>query len=71
MVSVQQHAPAAIYPGKQTVHLTGGWACHVAGLEECKISSSLRFHTGPSSPWSVSIPTELPVPHKQHIQEHK
>ena len=34
-----------------------------AGLDGRKISSLPEFDPGPSSPWSVAIPTELPDPH--------
>ena len=34
-----------------------------AGLDGRKISSPPGFDPGPSSPWSVVIPTELPGPH--------
>jgi len=34
-----------------------------AGLDGRKISSPPRFDPGPSSPYSVAIPTELPGPH--------
>ena len=33
-----------------------------AGLDGRKIMSSPGFDPGPSSPWSVAIPTELPGP---------
>ena len=33
-----------------------------AGLDGRKISSPLGFDPGPSSPYSVAIPTELPGP---------
>jgi len=33
-----------------------------AGLDRQKISSPPGFDSGPSSPYSVSIPTELPDP---------
>jgi len=34
-----------------------------AGLDGRKISSPPAFDPGPSSPYSVAIPTELPGPH--------
>jgi len=34
-----------------------------AGLNGRKISSTPGFDPGPSSPYSVAIPTELPGPH--------
>ena len=36
--------------------------CSRAGLNARKISSPPRFNTEPSSPWSVTILIELPVP---------
>ena len=40
-----------------------------AGLNGQKISSPPGFDAGPSSPWSVAIPTELAGPqHPQHSQ---
>jgi hypothetical protein len=33
------------------------------GLDGRKISSPQGFNPGPSSPYSVAIPTELPGPH--------
>jgi len=38
-----------------------------AGLDGWKISSPPGFDPGTSSPWSVAIPTELPVPHSYTI----
>jgi hypothetical protein len=51
-------------PGKDLApHFTGGWVGHRAGLDRCGKS---RPHwdsiPGPSNPWSVNIPTELPGP---------
>jgi len=37
-----------------------------AGLDGRKISSPPGFDSGPSSPWSVAIPTELPGTHNAH-----
>ena len=63
-VSGQQHAPAAFYPRERTgTHFTGGWVSPRAGLDGRKISSSSGFDLGPSSPWSVARPTELPGSH--------
>ena len=39
-----------------------------AGLDGRNISSSLGFDHEPSSPYSVSIPNELPGPHITNIQ---
>ena len=41
-------------------HFTGSWVGPRAGLDGRKISSPPGFDQGPSSPWSVAIPTELP-----------
>jgi hypothetical protein len=57
----KQHAPAALYPRERpATHFTGGWVGPRAGLDGRKISSPPGFDTGPSSPWSVIITTELP-----------
>ena len=37
------------------------------GLDGRKISSPPGFDPGPSSPYSVAIPTELPCPHSIFI----
>jgi len=42
-------------------HCTGGWVGPRAAVHGRKISSQLGFDPGPSSPWSVAIPTELPA----------
>ena len=49
-----------LLPGKLGTHFTGGWVGPRAGLDGRKISSPPGFDPGPSSPKSVSIPTELP-----------
>ena len=36
-----------------------------AGLKGRKISSPPGFDPGPSSPWSVATPTELPGPQEE------
>ena len=60
-VSGQQHAQAALYTRERPgTHFTGGRVGPRAGLDERKISSPPGFDPGPSSPWSVGIPTELP-----------
>ena len=60
MVSGQQHAPAALYPRENPgTHFTGGWVGPKAGLDGRKISSPPGFDSGPSSPKSLAIPTEL------------
>ena len=65
-VSGQQHAPAALYPppppGKTRYPFTGGWVGPRGGLDGRKISSPPGLDSGPSSPYSVAIPTELPDP---------
>ena len=38
-----------------------------AGLDGRKISSPPGFDPGPSSPYSVAIPTELPGPQLVHL----
>ena len=43
-------------------HFTGGWVDPRPGLDGRKISSPPGFDPGPSSPYSVVIPTELPCP---------
>jgi hypothetical protein len=43
-------------------HSTGGWVGPRVGLNGRKISSPPRLDPGPSSPYSVVIPTELPGP---------
>jgi len=47
-------------PGKTGTHCTGGWVGPRAGLDGRKISSPPGIDPGPSSPKSVTIPTELP-----------
>jgi len=43
-----------------------------AGLDGRKISSLPGFGPGPSSPYSVAIPTELPGPHvRKYLSEFK
>ena len=60
MVSGQQHAPAALYPRKRPgTHFTGGWVGPRSGPDGRKISSPPGFDAGSSSPFSVTIPTEL------------
>ena len=62
-VSGKQHVPAAFYPRERHgTHFTGGWVGPRADLDGRKISSSLGFDPGPSSPQSVAIKTELPGP---------
>ena len=55
----QQHVPPALYP---VTHFTGGWVGLMAGLDGRKISSPPGFDHGPSSPYPITIPTELPGP---------
>jgi len=63
VVSGQQHAPAALYLRERpSTHFTVGWVGPRAGLDGPEISSPPGFDPGPSSPYSVAIPTELPGP---------
>jgi len=62
-VSGQQHAPAALYHRERPgTHFTGGWVGPRTVLDGRKISSPPAFDPGPSRPYSVAIPTELPDP---------
>jgi len=78
-VSGQQHASVAIYPRERPgAHCTGGWVRPRAGLDGRKISSPLGFDPGPSSRYSVAVPTELPTRQvlclsllREYIIEHK
>ena len=49
-------------PGKTRYHFIGGWVGPRAGLDGRKISSPPGFDPGPSSPYSVAKPNELPGP---------
>jgi len=49
-------------PEKTRYPFTGGWVDRRVGLDGRKISSPPGFDPGPSSPWSVALPTELPGP---------
>ena len=56
-----------LYPQeRRSTHCTGGWVGPRAGLDRCENSPPPPAHnysiTGPSSPWRVSIPTELSQP---------
>ena len=56
----QRHALAALYPREKAgTHCTGGWLGPRAGLNGRKISPQRDSIPGPSSPYSVAIPTEL------------
>ena len=67
-MSSQQHAPAALYPQERHgTHFTEGWVGPRAGLDGRKISSLPAFDPGPSSPYSVAIPTELPGPQLKRV----
>jgi len=56
----QQEAPAALYPRERPgTYFTEGWVGPSAGLDGLKISSPPGFDPGPSSPYSVAVPTEL------------
>jgi len=48
-------------PERAGTHFTGGWVGPRAGLDGRKFSYSPAFDPGPSSPWSVAVPTELPA----------
>jgi len=60
----QRHAPTALYPRKRPgTHCTGSWVGVRAGLNRCGKSLPHRDSIpGPSSPWPVAIPTEIPDP---------
>ena len=60
----QRHVPAALYPREGPVtHCTGRCVGPRAGLDRCGKSGPDRDSIrGPSSPWPVAIPTELPGP---------
>jgi len=62
-VGGQTHAPAASTLGKDAIPILqeAGWTPGT-GLEGQKISSPPGFDPGPSSPYSVAIPSELPGP---------
>jgi hypothetical protein len=57
--------PRPLYPRERPGTLyTGGWVGPRAGLDVCEKSHPQRDSIpGPSSPYSVAIPTELPGPH--------
>ena len=55
--------PDHLYPRERPdTHFTGGWVGPRTGLDERKILSPPGFDRGPSSPYSVTILTELPGP---------
>jgi len=59
----QQHTLAALYLRERPdTHFTGGWVGPRVGPDRRKISSPLGLDPGPSSSYSVAIPTELPGP---------
>ena len=65
-VSVQQHAPAALYARERHgTNCTGGWVGPRSGLDRRKISSPPGLDPEPSSPWlsrytdSATRPTYL------------
>jgi hypothetical protein len=69
-VSGQQHAPGALYPRERPgTNFTGGWVGPRVGLDGRKISSPPGFDPVPSSPQSVTIPTELPGPQLHIVGE--
>jgi hypothetical protein len=63
-VSSQQYVKAILYSQERTgTHCTGGWVGPRAGLDRCGKSRPYRDSiSGPSSPYSVAIPTDLPGP---------
>jgi hypothetical protein len=62
---VQSHTPTALYPRERPdTHCTGDWVGPRAGLDRCGKSCLHRDSiTGPSNPYPVAIPTEVPGPH--------
>ena len=60
----QRHALAVLYPRERPdTHCAGGWVGPRAGLDRCGKSRPHRDSIpGPSSPWPVAVPTELPDP---------
>jgi hypothetical protein len=53
-------------------HCTGGWVSNRAGLDVCEKSCPHRESIpGPSSPWPVAIPTELPGPQRNMLPPHR
>jgi hypothetical protein len=60
----QRHDPTALYPRERLgIHCTEGWVVARAGLDRCGKSRLYRDSIpGPSSPYPVAIPTELPGP---------
>jgi hypothetical protein len=62
-VGSQHLAPAALPPRKTRYPLYRMWVGPRAGLDVCEKSRPHRdWVPGPSSPWSVAKPTELPGP---------
>ena len=60
--------PGHILPRERPgTHFTRGWVGPKAGLDGRKILSPPGFDSGPSSPYSVAIPTELPGPLKAEM----
>ena len=58
----QRHAPAGIYPRERPGnHCTVGWVVPRAGLDRCgKSRPPMVLDLGPSNPWPVTTPTEIP-----------
>jgi hypothetical protein len=57
----QHHAPAASSPEKRRGTLcTGGTVGLGAGMDGCWKYSHRDMNPGPSSPWGIAVPTELP-----------
>jgi hypothetical protein len=63
-VWVVSTTPRLLYPRERPgIHCTGGWMGPRAGLDVCEKSRHHRDSIpGPSSPYSVAIPTELSRP---------
>ena len=60
----QRHALAPLYPQERLgTHCIGGWVGPRTGLDRCGKSRPHRDSIpGPSSPWAVATPIELPGP---------
>ena len=62
-VGGQQHAPAALYTQERHGNqFTRGWVGPMAGVGLQNNSSAPGYDPGPSSSYSVSMPTELTDP---------
>ena len=64
--------PGHLYPRERPgTHCTGGWVGLRASPDGRKTSSPPGFDPGPSSPQSVTIPTELPGPLTYRVRTSK